>query len=455
MAQTVSRNRQDLVRALSTITSELLKEKGYISFVDIFMRLGYLSLSDYENWRMKRVSPLERVLRVNLSRINFIMKTVRRNSLNGHLKLSESRLVQVLKDQVAETPHIRLECHGSPYYQNTVLYPLTNLLQHTLQWQQDGTPEQRLEKLEQTLSADRFPLQEAVPLLTILLSLPVPEDRYPPLQLAPQRQRQKTLKTLLTLLFAQADHHPVLFIVEDLHWTDPTTLEWLTLLLEQVPMVSLLAVLTNRPEFESPWGLRSPLTSIALNPFTQSQIQTLVGHVTEGKVLPAEVMQHLVEQTDGVPLFIEEMTKAILESGALHARDGHYELTGSLTSLAIPMSLRDSLMARLDRLGSAKEIAQLGAILGRTFSYVLLQAVSALDDLVLWRGLVKLVEAELLEWGHASLRHALFVLGELTSARVHLEQATASMTPSSITPAARSHSLVWPAAPGSGSVPRG
>jgi len=327
--------------------------------------------------------------------------------LSGEAGIGKSRLVQVLKDHVAGEAHDRLECRSSPYYQHTALYPITDLLQRTLQWQQGETPDERLVKLEQMLRQYQLSLEEAVPLFATLLSLPLPEDRYPPLPWTPQRQRQKTLEVIMSMLLELAERQPVLFILEDLHWTDPTTLEWLTLLIEQVPTASLLTMLTCRPEFASPWGFRSHLAPIALNRFTRPQIETMVGRVTDGKTLPAEVIQHLVEKTDGVPLYVEEMTKAIVEAEVLQETNGHYALKAPLSSLAIPTTLQDALMARLDRLGTVKGIAQLGATLGRTFTYELLQAVSSVDELVVWRSLVALVEAELL-YQRGSLPHATF-----------------------------------------------
>ena len=192
--------------------------------------------------------------------------------LSGEAGIGKSRLVQGLKDHVAEEAHTRLECRSSPYFQNTALYSITDLLQRTLQWRPHDLPEERLEKLERTLQQYRLPLDESVLLFASLLSLPVPEERYPPLQLTPQRQRQKTLEALVSMLLELAERQPVLFILEDLHWTDPTTLAWLTLLIEQVPTVSLLTVLTCRPEFASPWGFRSHLASVALNRFTRPHI---------------------------------------------------------------------------------------------------------------------------------------------------------------------------------------
>jgi predicted ATPase len=235
-----------------------------------------------------------------------------------------------------------------------------------------------------------------VPLFAPLLGLPVPENRYPLLHLSPQRQRQKTLETIVAILLQRVEHQPVLFILEDLHWTDPSTLEWLNLVLDQTPTASVLVLLTCRPHFQPAWHHRSYLTEMTVNRLSREQMTRMAAYVAGGKHLPHQVLQQIVEKTDGVPLFVEELTKAILESGYLKDVDGHYELTGAFPALAIPATLQDSLMARLDRLMTAKGIAQLGAVMGRQFSYDLLQAVSQLDTRTLQRELGRLVEAELL-----------------------------------------------------------
>jgi predicted ATPase len=316
--------------------------------------------------------------------------------LTGDAGIGKSRLVQVLKDHVANEPHVRWECRSVPYYQNTALYPLTDLFHRTLQWQQDETSNEKLAKLEHALSQYRLPLEETVPLFAPLLAFPIPEHRYPPLNLSPQRQRQKTLETLVAILQELAEHQPMLFIVEDLHWTDPTTLEWLNLVLDQTPTASLLTVLTCRPLFQPGWTHRSYLTEVSVTRLAQPQVARMVERVAGGKTFPDEVLQQIVQRTDGVPLFIEEMTKAILESGHLKDTDGHYTLTDALPALPIPTTLQDSLMARLDRLMTAKVIAQLGATIGRQFSYELLHAVSGLEAGILQRELGRLLEAEVL-----------------------------------------------------------
>ena len=316
--------------------------------------------------------------------------------LIGEAGIGKSRLVQVLKEYVAGEAHARIESRCLPYYQNSAFYPVIDHLQQLL-FKKEDSPEEKLGKLKRALvgAQHAVPLQEAVPLFASLLSLPLP-DRYPPLNLTPQRQKQKTMEALLAWLMKEAEKQPVLRIVEDLHWVDPSTLEYLSLLVEQVPTARIFTLLTFRPDFSPPWTGRAHLTQITLNRLNRTQVEVMVERVTGGKAIPAEVLQQLVARTDGVPLFVEELTKMVLESGLLTEQEGYYELTGPLPPLAIPTTLQDSLMARLDRLGTVKEVAQLGATLGREFTYELLHAVSPLDEATLQRELDKLVEAELI-----------------------------------------------------------
>jgi len=315
--------------------------------------------------------------------------------LSGEAGIGKSRLVQVLKDHIEDESHIRWECRSSPYFTNSALYPVIDLIQRTLRWQQDDTPEQRLEKLTQNLNQYQLPLEESVPLFAALLSLPVPEDRYPPLNLTPQRQRQKTLEAILAITLELSEQQPVLFILEDLHWTDPTTLELLDLLIDQTPTASLYALLTCRPDYQPTWSHRSYLTEMTLNRLSRQQVGQLATEVSGGKTLPAEVLEQLVARTDGVPLYVEEMTKAVLESGVLKEMDERYDLTGAMGSLTIPATLQDSLMARLDRLVTAKAVAQYASVIGRQFSFELLRAVSGLNEAMLQHELRRLVEGEL------------------------------------------------------------
>ena len=317
--------------------------------------------------------------------------------LSGEAGIGKSRLVQVLKDHVAAEPQAWLtpgQC--SPYHQNTALYPWIELLERVaLHFERDESPPQKLRKLEGFLVQYGLPLTEAVPLLASLLSLPL-TAAYPPLTLSPAQQKQQTMHALLTILLRIAAQQPVLFVMEDLHWVDPSTLEFLSLLVDQGPTSRILTLLTCRPDFSLPWTGRSHLTQVTLPRLPRRQAAEMAGRVAHSKTLPAEVMAQVVAKTDGVPLFVEELTKMVLESGLLQEREERYELTGPLPSLAIPTTLHDSLMARLDRLATVKALAQLGATLGREFSYALLQAVSPWDEETLQRGLHQLVAAEFL-----------------------------------------------------------
>ncbi|MBI3795611.1 MAG: AAA family ATPase [Deltaproteobacteria bacterium] len=318
--------------------------------------------------------------------------------LSGEAGIGKSRLLQVLQERIASDASARVECRCSPYYQNTALYPVIDLLQRVLGFQREDNPEEKLHKLEEMLerrgeseTRSYLSLQEAVPLFASLLSLPLPTDLYPPLTLTPQKQKEKTQQALLAWLLQEAERQPVRFDVEDLHWADPSTLEFLGLLIDQAPTTRLLIVLTFRPEFLPLWPPHSHVTPITLSRLGRTQTEVMIERVTGGKMLPAEMLQQIVSKTDGVPLFIEELTKMVLESGL----EGEAPSRSALP-LGIPATLQDALMARLDRLTTAKEVAQLGATLGREFSYELLQAIALVDEARLQQALAKLVEAEVL-----------------------------------------------------------
>jgi len=313
--------------------------------------------------------------------------------LSGEPGIGKSRLVEALKETVEQEGARCLELRCSPYHQNSALYPVIEHLQRILQFQQTDSSEQKLEKLEQMLSRSRLDLQKTVPLLASLLSLPAPRSPLP--ALSPQKQKEKTQEVLVAWLCEEARQQAVTYAWEDLHWADPSTLELLTLFLAQVPTTRLLAVLTFRPEFTPPWGTHSYLSQLTLSRLGQTQVEVMVNKVTGGKALPKEVVRQIASKTDGVPLFVEELTKMVVESDLVKEIDGYYELSGPLPPLAIPSTLQDSLMARLDRLATVREIAQVGATIGREFNYALLRAVSPLNEEALQQGLRQLVEAEL------------------------------------------------------------
>jgi TOMM system kinase/cyclase fusion protein len=317
--------------------------------------------------------------------------------LSGEAGIGKSRLVQVLTAQVTTEPQAWLTpCQCSPYYQNTALYPMIELLERVvLQFEREEPPQQKLEKLEGFLVQYGLELPEAVPLFASLFSLPL-SSRYAPLTLSPEQQKQRTLHAILTILLRRAAQQPVLFVMEDLHWVDPTTLELLSLLVDQGPTARILALFTCRPDFSPPWTGRSHVTQVMLSRLPRRQAAEMIDRVAHRKALPPEVVEQVVGKTDGVPLFVEELTKMVLESGLLQEREARYVLTGPLPPLAIPATLHDSLMARLDRLATVKGLAQLGATLGREFAYDLLQAVSPWDEGTLQQGLHQLVAAEFL-----------------------------------------------------------
>ena len=316
--------------------------------------------------------------------------------LTGEAGIGKSRLVQVLIEHVAEAGHGWLEGQGSPYYQHTALYPLIELLERAvLRFAREEAPPQKLAKLEGCVRQYGLPLAEVVPLLAALLSLPL-SAAYAPVTMSPEQQKQHTLHALLRLLLGMAAQQPLLLVMEDLHWVDPSTLEWLSLLVDQGPTTGLLALCTYRPDFSAPWTGRAHLTRVTLARLPQAQTTLLTQQVAHGKALPPAVVAQIVAKTDGVPLFVEEVTKTVLESGLLQEQADHYILTGPLPPLAIPVTLHDSLLARLDRLGAAKGLAQLGATVGREFAYIMLQAVALWEEETLQRGLHQLVEAELL-----------------------------------------------------------
>jgi class 3 adenylate cyclase/tetratricopeptide (TPR) repeat protein len=313
--------------------------------------------------------------------------------LSGEAGIGKSRLVQVLKDHVAAEPHTRIEWRGVSYHQQSAFYPIIDYLYRLLRWHPDDSPAETLHRLEGALAASGVAQSDAVPLLAALLSLPLPAS-YPPLSLTPQRQRQRMLDLLLAWLHAETQRQPVLLVVEDLHWVDPSTLELISLLIDQGAQARLCLILTARPEFHPSWAMVAHLTSLTLRRLAPAQVERVATHVAGDKALPASILQEVVRKTDGVPLFVEELTKSVLASGLLQELEDGYALPGPLPPLAIPMTLHDALMARLDRLAAVKAVAQLGAAIGRTFAYELMQAVAQLDAATLQGVLGQLVEAE-------------------------------------------------------------
>lgn len=316
--------------------------------------------------------------------------------LNGEPGIGKTALVDVLRAKAHEEGLPRITFRSSPFHTGSALHPIIEYLKRYLDWQPEDAQEVRLGKLEDMLGRYGIPLPEVVPLLSLLLSLSLPEGRYPPLELNPQQIKEQTQDTLISWMLEEAERQPVVQVWEDLHWADPSTLELLGLLLEQVPTASLLIVLTFRPDFTPSWANRSHMTPITLGRLERPQIESLVTRLTGSKALPEDVVEHIVAKTDGVPLYVEELTKTILASDILRDEGNRYALIGALSSVTIPATLQESLMARLDRLPTVRNVAQLGAVLGREFSYAMLEELAEIDEPVLRIGLGQLVEAELL-----------------------------------------------------------
>jgi class 3 adenylate cyclase/predicted ATPase len=316
--------------------------------------------------------------------------------ISGEAGIGKSSLVETLRTQVRHEGYPRIVFRCSPYHLNSALYAVIQHVQRFLDLQPDDVPGVKLDKLERGLRTYRFVSEAVIPLFANLLSLPLPEGRYPPLRLAPAQQRQQTQDAVVAWMLEEAERQPLLAVWEDLHWADPSTLELLGILVEQTPTVPMLHVLTARPEFVPPWPNRSHITPITLNRLERPQVEALITRLANGKTLPPEVVEHIVAKTDGVPLFIEELTKMLLESELLHEQGVRYTLTGPLSAVSIPVTLYDSLMARLDRLPAVREVAQLGSVLGREFAYEMLRALIEVDETTLRDRLSQLVDTELL-----------------------------------------------------------
>jgi class 3 adenylate cyclase/tetratricopeptide (TPR) repeat protein len=316
--------------------------------------------------------------------------------IQGEAGVGKSRLVEGLRE-AAGKDYIWVPMRCSPFHTASAFYPIIEHLKRVFGWQPEDAAQQRLAKLEAGLGGFRsLPRSESVRLFADLMSVPVLEDRYPRLSMTAQQQRDATLDAIIAWLIEVAEQSPVLMAWEDLHWADPTTLETLGMLIEQAPTAAMLVVATYRPELTPAWPQRSHMTPITLNRLERPEVETMVSHLAGGRLLPGEVVDHIVAKADGVPLYVEELTKAILGSGVLEARGDAYVLRGSLAQLHIPETLQDSLMARLDRVPRLREVAQLGAVLGREFAYDMISALAGIEEQMLQSGLGQLVVDELL-----------------------------------------------------------
>jgi len=303
----------------------------------------------------------------------------------GEAGIGKSRLVRRFHEQIAGTPHTWVEASADAFFQNTPFYPITAMLQQMLVGSSDhSATEEQLAQLGLRVTAAGLIAAEAIPLIAPLLNLTLPPE-YPPSGLSSEQQRRRLLATLVEWVLGSARAQPLIIATEDLHWVDPSTLELIQLLVEQGATARLLLLYTARPEFRPPWPPRAHHAQITLNRLSARDIRTIIAQVAAANALSDETVTTVVERTGGVPLFVEELTRAVLESGE-----------AKLTGREIPVTLHDSLMARLDRLGSAKEVAQVGAVIGSEFSYELLHSVHPIDEADLLGALRRLADAELL-----------------------------------------------------------
>ena len=313
--------------------------------------------------------------------------------LSGEPGIGKSRLTAALLERVAAEEHTRLRYFCSPQHTDSALYPIISQMERAAGFTHDDNTQAKLDKID-TLLARSFTERQDAALLADMLSLPN-DGRYPTLELVPQQRRQKTLQALTAQMHALSQSHPVLMIFEDVHWIDPTSLEVVGQTVERLKALPVLLIVTYRPEFDPPWIGRPYVTALNLNRLGEREIAAMIDRVTGNKAMPDSIRQDIIERTDGIPLFVEEMTKAVLEAGGEAAAERANAAIPS-SSVSVPASLHASLLARLDRLGSAKEIAQVGAVIGREFSHGLIAAVAGKPESDLKSALDRLIASGLL-----------------------------------------------------------
>ncbi|WP_218508866.1 AAA family ATPase [Variovorax sp. dw_308] len=314
--------------------------------------------------------------------------------LSGEPGIGKSRILDTFRARAESEGAKALQFQCSPYYVNSAFWPSTHNFERGLKFARNESPASRLDKLESLMvGAYGRPLAD-VGFIASMMSIPC-DDRYGPRPMTSQKRKQETLRTLVDLTEAAARKHPSVLLFEDVHWADPTSLEVVDLLIARLPSIPLLVVLTHRPEFKSRWPEQAHVRALNLSRLTQAQGAAMVSGLAGGKALPPRLLEQILARTDGVPLFVEELTKAVLESGELTEEADHYEYRGAGNGMAIPATLRDSLMARLDRFNPVKVIAQIGAAIGRVFSYELIAAVAPMNREQLDASLARLTESGL------------------------------------------------------------
>lgn len=314
--------------------------------------------------------------------------------LAGEPGIGKSRLVRALRERLENEPHTALSHYCSPHHQTSPLHPVIGLLKRAAGFAADDPAATRLDKLEALLALSTDDVSAVAPLLAALLSLET-DARYPPLDMSPHRQKERTLEVLVDQVLGLATRRPVLALYEDMHWADPTSLELLDLMVDRVQGAPALVLITFRPEFEPPWTRSAHVTALTLSRLSRRQGAAMVARLSGGKALPPAVLDQIVAKTDGVPLFVEELTRAVLETNLLRDEGDQYALAGPLPPMGIPTTLQESLLARLDRLAPAREVAQVAAAIGREFSHELLAMTTAVPESELQAALDDLVGAGL------------------------------------------------------------
>jgi class 3 adenylate cyclase len=314
--------------------------------------------------------------------------------ISGEPGIGKSRIAAAFGEKIASAPHRRLRYQCSPYHADSSLYPFIGQLERASGFGSEDLPGQKLDKLAAMLAIGIPQVVPVMPLFGALLSIPTGE-RYPPLRLSPAQQRRQTFTALLNQLEGLARQHPLLIVFEDMQWADASTLELLDLIVERIKELPILMLMTFRPEFEPPWTDQTNVSVLTLERLDREDAGAIVQQVTGGRPLPKDIMEQIIARTDGIPLFVEELTKTVLESGLVADEAEGYRLKGPLRPFAVPVTLQDSLMARLDRLAPVKEVAQIGAAIGRQFSYMLLRVVTGSDDVALTAALEQLEQAGL------------------------------------------------------------
>jgi len=314
--------------------------------------------------------------------------------LQGEAGIGKSRMLQAFRERLGGKVEAALQYQCSPYFTNSAFYPIADHLGRALKFERDDDADQKLDKLERYLLGSMARGLTDCGLLARALAIAC-DERYGRVEITPQRQKDETIALMVELIAEVAERHATVVLFEDLHWADPTTLEVLAALVDRTEQLPLLVLTTCRPEYESSWKARSHVTLVPLSRLSRTQGASIVLRVAGSKPLPSDLVSLIVDKTDGVPLFLEELTKTVLESAMVVDLGDRYDYTGELNRMGVPATLRDSLMTRLDRLIPVKEIAQIGACLGREFSYELVRAISPMDEVQLGEALEKLADAEL------------------------------------------------------------